>query len=253
MNWKYRSKDLLGFVVLLTATLVGSSFLHGDLLGPGDIAIVGVNADGQDDLAIALLADAPVGTVVFFTDDEWDAGTSTYGGSEGILRWEVTDFIPAGTIVTFDDVIIPGAASHGTVTEPDNGFSISGSGDVVTAYIGAQGVPTAFLAQLFLDVAGDSATGDLGTGLSFAAGTAVLLPTNSDGGQYVGPRSGEVSFADYLTLIGDEGANWDSDLDDGQQYVPFDTTAFTVIPEPSSFLLLMATPLFGLVRRRKRS
>ena len=230
-NWRSQLNTLQRFATFSLTCLffiAGDTAAKADLLGPGDIAFVGLNADGQDDLAIVLLADAPVGTTVFFTDDEWDAGTATFGGSEGILQWVVTEPIPAGTVVTFDDVIIPGNASHGTVTEPDNGFSISGSGEAVTAYIGSQGVPTAFLAQIFTDSIGDSSTGDLGTGISEAAGTVVILPTNSSGGQYVGMRSGQSSFEDYLTLIGNEGANWDSDLDDGQQYVPFDSTPFTI-------------------------
>lgn len=63
MNLEYKPATLLfvGIGFLLTV-LIGSPVVQGDLTGPGDIAFVGLNADGQDDLAIVLLVDAPVGT-----------------------------------------------------------------------------------------------------------------------------------------------------------------------------------------------
>ena len=60
-----------------------------DLVSAGDIAFIGFNTDANDDFAIVLLADAAVGNIVHFNDNEW-AGTDFNSTSEDQISWEVT-------------------------------------------------------------------------------------------------------------------------------------------------------------------
>ena len=72
------------------------------LLNPGDLAFSGFNADGDDDFAIVLLADAGAGTLVRFNDNEWQG--SAFNSGEGAVTWNVTESLAAGTVVTFTNV-----------------------------------------------------------------------------------------------------------------------------------------------------
>ena len=46
-------------------------------LGPGSIAFVGINTNGQDWFAIAAIDPIPAGTVIYFTDNELASSNST--------------------------------------------------------------------------------------------------------------------------------------------------------------------------------
>ena len=41
-------------------------------LGPGSIAIIGFNADGNDNLAFVVLETITAGQAIFFEDNEWN-------------------------------------------------------------------------------------------------------------------------------------------------------------------------------------
>src|SRR5690606_9924189 len=60
-------------MMTLMATCAGTlpASCHADLVNTGDLAFIGFNADGLDDFAIVLLADASAGTVVHFNDNSW--------------------------------------------------------------------------------------------------------------------------------------------------------------------------------------
>jgi hypothetical protein len=53
-------------------------------LNVGSIAIVGFNADGNDNLAFVALVDIPAGETIYFEDNEWN-GTSFIDTNESAL------------------------------------------------------------------------------------------------------------------------------------------------------------------------
>ena len=57
-------------------------------LGPGSIAFVGYNADGNDNLAFVALEPIAAGTVIHFTDNEWDG--SAFNTGESTWSWTAT-------------------------------------------------------------------------------------------------------------------------------------------------------------------
>ena len=60
-------------------------------LGPGSIAFVGFNADGNDGFAFVAIDGIPTGTVIHFNDNEWNGQPIGAGGAfnsgEGSLTW----------------------------------------------------------------------------------------------------------------------------------------------------------------------
>jgi hypothetical protein len=214
------------------------------ILGPGSIAFTGYNADVDDNLAFVALENIPVNTVIFFSDDEWN-GTDWTDAAESAFAWTASTNIPAGTIVTLDtlnDIYAGTATSNlGTIIGiPDatNNPGVSASDEAISAFQGsgalnANGnmVPTAFLAL----IANEDPVGGVysleGTGLSEAAGTAIIFVDDDDGMRYKGPRNGLLNFASYLNLIADRATNWETVLGgDGTTYVPFSTAPFTAGP-----------------------
>src|SRR5262249_62391115 len=73
-------------------------------LGPGSIAFVGFNADGNDGFAFIVIDPIPAGTVIRFNDNEWNGLAIGAGGAfntgEGSLTWtNGGSDLPAGTNV----------------------------------------------------------------------------------------------------------------------------------------------------------
>ena len=234
-------------------TLSGTENPAEAALMTGDIAFIGFNADGDDGFSVVALADITAGETIFFRDEEWDGVSAFTGSGEGEFIW-TTPALSAGSVVTFvtDAGGTPTASAGATGSDP--GFApgdigISGSGETVWAFQGTSNTPTTFLAS----VSTDAAQSYTGTGLS-AGTTAVVLASGIDGSQYVGDRSSEAAFADYLSLIGDVGSNWSAPVDGGGDQsgdlLPFDTTAFSVVPEPSGLALVLLSGLMVLRRNR---
>ena len=219
-------------------------------LAAGDIAFTGFNADGNDNLAFAALAAIPMNTVIFFSDEEW-TGTDWFTNTEGSFVWVANSAISAGTIVTLNDVSnlyggSPAISSNlGTVLgirDGSNNSGIGASNEAIYAFqssgaLNAAGnvVPATFLALIANDAPATSSAGGnpytlTNTGLSEAAGTAIIFTANDDAVRYKGPRNTQTAFADYLTLIANRASNWESvgGNGDGTTYVPFSTTAFTL-------------------------
>ncbi len=224
-----------------------------DLVSAGDIAFIGVNFDGNDDFAIVLLADASVGNVVHFNDNEW-TGSMINGTGEGEITWTASAALAAGTVVTFSNLrTTPTAMSGATNVGAITGGTMSLSADeAIYAFTGANAMtPTTFLAAFSNneEIYDDSVTIDgtlAGTGLTQGT-TAVLVAANggdfANGAQYTGVRSGEAAFSDYLSLIGNTAGNWGVDYASGTGFVPFNSTQFTLspgnaVPEPGSLALM---------------
>jgi hypothetical protein len=71
-------------------------------LGPGSIAFVGLNTDGNDNLAFVALEAIPSGTVIYFQDNEWNGLAIGSGGAfntgESTWSWTATSEVAAGSI-----------------------------------------------------------------------------------------------------------------------------------------------------------
>ncbi len=129
---------LFGFSVNLSATT----------LVAGDIAIIRLNGDSPDSWAFVLLRNIDAGTTIMFTDEGWNANSSSFQGSgESHLTWVAPDGgLLAGTVITVEEN--SGASntfttSSGTTTlTSGSSFSISSSGDQMLAYQGSSSSPT---------------------------------------------------------------------------------------------------------------
>ena len=204
-------------------------------LTAGSIAFTGFNGDGNDNLSFVALTDIPQGTVINFSDSNWN-GTSFATGSnaESTIAWTATSAIAAGTVIDINNIrkgTFGTSAGSATFTNANN-TGLSNDSEVVYAYVGSSTSPT-FLAAIS-NVGYATADGTLtGTGL-VAGQTAVSFTGGLDIVGYNGPRSGFASFADYLAAIGNT-ANWATQNGSGDQSTdgttpdaPFPTTAFTV-------------------------
>lgn len=204
-------------------------------LTAGSIAFTGFNGDGNDNLSFVALTDIPQGTIINFTDSNWN-GTSFATGSnaESTIAWTATSAIAAGTVIDINNIgkgTFGTSAGSATFTNANN-TGLSNDSEVVYAYVGSATSPT-FLAAIS-NVGYATADGTLtGTGL-VAGQTAVSFTGGLDIVGYNGPRSGFASFADYLAAIGNT-ANWATQNGSGDQSTdgtnpdaPFPTSVFTV-------------------------
>lgn len=197
-------------------------------LSTGDIAFVGFNADGDDDLAFVALEDIPANTTIYFCDSEW-ADTGFVSG-EGDMTWASGGSkINAGTVITLNTLGESTiSANVGTLT---GGTGLSSSSESVFAFIGTgERKPTTFLAAIANH---PSAFGSLiNTGLQ-AGGTAIVLTSGTDFGQYTGPKTG-IDKSGYIAKLNDM-VNWTLEDGSGDQSndgnginLPFNTTSFSI-------------------------
>ncbi|MDP1909227.1 MAG: hypothetical protein Q8K85_13080, partial [Hyphomicrobium sp.] len=204
-------------------------------LSAGSIAFTGYNGDGNDNLSIVVLTDIAQGTVINFTDSNWNGSSFASGGNaESTMAWTATSAISAGTVVNINNI---GSgtlgASAGTVSFTNsNNTGLSNDSEVVFAFVGTAAAPT-FLAAI--SNVGYSTTDGTLTGTGLVAGqTAVSFTGGLDIMGYNGARSGQASFASYLASL-NTSANWQTQNGSGNQSAdgtapdaPFPTTAFTV-------------------------
>ncbi len=252
--------------ILFTFALTLSSTSSAALIGPGDIAFIGFNADGNKDFAFVTLADIDASTSVFFSDNDWTG--SAFTPTEGTINWfSGTSLITAGTVVSFNNLLDPRrTVSHGQFAEFSGTFSLSGSDEELWAYLGPnRSTPSAFLGMIANETEGVTGGPVLsGTGLVDGV-SAQIIDGDEDIMAYVGPRSGQASFSSYLSLISND-ANWitqdgpnDQSNDTIAPDVPFDATSFTLssasaAPEPSSIILATSGVLvIAATKRRRRS
>lgn len=200
----------------------------------GDLAIIGFNADGNDDLAIVTLAEIPADRTIYIRDDEW-SGTAFRDVIESTFAWSTgSAAIPAGTVIVFSDLSTTMAASIGTIVQVGTGNrGLAATDEAIFFYLGTDAnTPTTFLHMVTNGTIAAAAGSLDGTGL-IAGTSALLLKAGADVAQYKGPRSG-LDKAGYLAAINDLN-NWDSQDGGGDQSkdgivpdLPFNTTAFVI-------------------------
>ena len=177
-------------------------------LGPGSIAFTGYNADGSDNLAFVALQQIVAGTVITFTDKEWN-GTS-FNTGEATWSWTATSDVAAGTVVTMNGLAAGQTATSnlGTIAFSDaTQRDIGITNETVYAFVGELGTPE-FVAAISND-AFTSANGLLtNTGLVQGQTAISLTSLNADAdiAVYAGIH-GASSFDALLPMINDP-ANW---------------------------------------------
>lgn len=201
-------------------------------LKTGDIAFVGLNAEGQDDIAFVSFVDIPAGTVIYFCDSELNAN-GQFGTDEGDFAWNSgTAVIPKGTVVAINALDGNTTVSHGFL-QTDNSGGFSPNGDAMFAFLGTGArQPTTFLAAIGN---ANGVFGDLSkSGLTIGS-TAIQLPNSTAIAIYSGPRAGRDANG-YLTALNifsnwriqeniAGGNEWNDGIDPD---MPFNTEAFTI-------------------------
>lgn len=206
--------------------LVSAPAMAQTTLAAGDIAIIGMNADGIDDFAFVALVDLAAGTEITFTDSGWFAGGS-FRGNEGAIKYTASALVPAGTVIVGDPSLPSGEWTNANdANVGNNGFNLATSGDQILAFQGSSASPT-FVAAVNNEGAGvwqaDSTSSNdsaLPTGLT--DGTNAVAVNEADNVEYTGGRNGDQ--ATLLALI-NNNANW---AGDNTTPYTFDTTAFVL-------------------------
>lgn len=228
---------------LVSALLLVMNLLPARALSPGDLAFIGYNGDGDDNLAFVTLAPIPGGTEIFLSDNEWNgqpvgAGGSFLDSAESEIKWTApVGGVPAGTVVLIDGIEVaapPLTTSLGAAEYTlSSNLGVGASGEAFFAFVGSSQAPTNFLAVIISGAA--TFGGNLnGTGLTLGDTGLSVTPGSPDVMAYTGPRSGLASFAAYLPYI-NNATNWITEDGTGNQNtngippeVPFNPTPFTI-------------------------
>ncbi len=223
----------------LAATLANTA----SALTTGDIAFVGFNADGNDNLAFVALTDIASGEAITFEDNEWN-GTTWADAAESAFIWTSNATVAAGTVVLLNDVSTTPTASTGTIefglaATYGSGRGIGASDEIVYAYQGARTSPV-FITAVTNGTGGFAGANGILTGTGLTSGTNALdLNVRDEDGDiyaWIGTRAGYADFAAVRAAINaaPTAGNWnfqdgtgDQGIDGTQPDVPFSTTAFS--------------------------
>jgi hypothetical protein len=175
-------------------------------LGPGSIAFVGFNSDGNDNIAFVAIDAIQNGTTIFFQDNEWTGAAFNTG--ESAWSWTATSDLAAGTVVAIDNIGTgTPSANTGTVALLDStNRGIANSDEAIYAFIGSSHTaPTAFLAAVANDTFANSSASLGGTGLTVGATALELAAKDADAdiAAFTGSRTDQASFAAYGPVIND--------------------------------------------------
>ncbi|MDA0245004.1 MAG: PEP-CTERM sorting domain-containing protein [Chloroflexi bacterium] len=222
--------SLLGFI----ATLVGGyqPVYAAPLDGPGDIAFIAFNADGNDNFSFVIFENIDAGQIIYFDDNEWTGAAMNTG--EGLVTWTATTAHNSGFVVTIDNASTTPAANAGTVSRTGS-FNLGATGDAIFAYIGTPSTPTAFLTAIANNLITSPGGTLTGTGLTVGTTAFEMAPFDADAdiAIYTGARNNQSTASAYRTQIYNT-ANWISQDGAGDQGIdtiapdlPFDNTIFT--------------------------
>ncbi len=198
----------------------------------GDVCIIGMNTDNPDEVLLVSLVDLPSGTVLYFSDNEWDASSSTFNSGEGFVSLTLSSAVSAGSVIDVDLLDKTVSPSIGTVKAESGTLALSTSGDQLYVYLGSDyKTPTKFLFAVNTTGGWDAnqVPSDLTDGVN-----ALSFPGSTDDIEYTGTRSGH-NAAGYQIQISDIANNWATS---GTAYT-FDNTDFTMNTDPASKIVIL--------------
>jgi endonuclease I/DNA/RNA endonuclease YhcR with UshA esterase domain len=225
-SYNLMEKIIMKLTLKLFLFFISFINLFSQTLQPGDIAIIGINADTPDDFAFVNLVDLQTGTEIRFTDSGIKSD-GTFNSTEGAVKYTAPGFITAGTIISF-----VGNSTNFTVdSDPGvgtNGLALATAGDQLIAFQGASSSPSFIYAvSTYRDIwvdATNSNTSALPAGLTNGL-TAVALgeaATDNDNAVFnMSLTSG--TKTELLTAIGNT-ANWTK----SNSLISMPTGSFTV-------------------------
>jgi hypothetical protein len=128
-------------VIVVCLAIFTSPVTAGDVLEPGDIAIIGYNSDDTSQFAFVCLKEITAGTVIYFTDNGWVTTTTppSFRSGEGKLTWDTPGGCLLGQIVTINQYDL---TMEGT-------FQLSNTGDQILVYQGSDTAPNFIFAINF--------------------------------------------------------------------------------------------------------
>lgn len=180
-------------------------------LSPGDLTIISVNSDSSypggvnsNGFDFVSRVDLDAGTEIYFADKGWDGSLGSpfwrSGTGEGVLRYTVpVGGISAGTIIRYDDTMIPTLPSSGSATwdmysinsvtgalalstSIASGFDPANAGDNILVFQGPAASPSFILgigwsaATTWISSGAPTANNSwIPSGISVASGTVVTL------------------------------------------------------------------------------
>lgn len=264
--------------VTAAITLIGSLVTGANAaVSVTDVAIIGNYMDGNsngaatgDAFSWVVLNDINAGEVLYFSDSSYISSSNSFI-AEGLVQYTVpTGGLSIGTIMNFASGALPSGYVHlpNTAYSDANMPSLtpSSAGDQLVMFQDDNISDTAGFAGLFAvnnsstgwGYDGSSATSsDLYPGMTNAVnalglGASAGLSDEFDNVRYVGPTTGTSSelYASIQNL-----SNWERTNDSNADPVAWVTngqSSFTVVPEPSSALLLGLGSLSLMFRRSHR-
>ena len=139
-------------------------------LTPGDIAILGYNADTSDDFSFVALADIPKNTEIFFTDKGW-LNSGGFRTGEGIKKFTASSLVSKGTVIKSDNVDFSSISGS---------LNFAAAGDQLISYVMAGSNPLPIFAfhsagTGFTDATSSNTSG-LPTGLTLGTTAIEFVP-----------------------------------------------------------------------------
>ncbi|MEL6252611.1 MAG: T9SS type A sorting domain-containing protein [Bacteroidota bacterium] len=133
----------------LLTNLTNSVFAQ-STLSAGDVAVIKINTDNDDQFAIVLLADIAANTEINFTDKAWLPNSAALRNGEGAFEWTADIAYSAGTVLQFtrtgtnawDITFGDGTGSPGSIVVTDDGMSLANNGDQILVFQGTLASPT---------------------------------------------------------------------------------------------------------------
>ena len=173
----------------------------------GDIAFTAYNGDGNDDFAFVTLVAISSGTVIYFTDNEWD-GDAFNNTNEGYVTWTATSNLDAGSVIVVTDANGTESVNTGTVSETGS-FDLGASNECLFALSAAPATSYGSTPTFYAAISNDEdANTNVLTNTGLTSGTHTIDFNNDhDGFEYTGARTGQSSFSDYLAIINNT-SNW---------------------------------------------
>jgi VCBS repeat-containing protein len=217
-------------------------------LGPGSIAFVGFNADGNDGFAFVAIDPIAAGTIIRFNDNEWNGSAIGAGGAfntgEGSLTWtNGGSDLAAGTIVELLNTSSAATQSVNIGSISGGTISLGNSGESIFSFVGTDAsTPAVFLAAVTNNNGGfnGATTSGLLSGTGLVAGSTALVLPGTGGADVAAynPGTGGFSFGSTTAAASafNTAANWvaqdasgDQDADNTAPDAPFLTDAQSLI------------------------